>query len=147
MLFVTILIAMTLVALTFVTHFAILKFLAQQVRDEGSKLRWPLLTVTFSLFVAHVIEVLLYAMAFYAIDMAGIGGLEGAVHSSHATLADHFYFSIASYTTLGIGDIVPHGTIRLVAGFEALNGLVLIAWSASFTYLMMERLWTDGRES
>ncbi|GAA4642948.1 potassium channel family protein [Pontixanthobacter gangjinensis] len=147
MLLVTFLIAMTLVALTFVMHFAILKFLAREIRNEGSRLKWPLLTVTFSLFVAHLLEVLLYALAFLAIDMAGIGGLQGAVHSSHATLADHFYFSIASYTTLGIGDIVPLGSIRLVAGFEALNGLVLIAWSASFTYLMMERLWRiDGDE-
>ena len=56
----------------------------------------------------------------------------------------HFYFSIASYTTLGIGDILPHGNIRIVAGLEALNGLVLVAWSASFTYLIMERLW--GRQ-
>ena len=27
------------------------------------------------------------------------------------------------------------------AGVEALNGLLLIGWSASFTYLAMERYW------
>jgi hypothetical protein len=31
--------------------------------------------------------------------------------------------------------------MRLVSGVEALNGLLLIGWSASFTYLAMERYW------
>jgi hypothetical protein len=60
---------------------------------------------------------------------------------------DHFHFSIASYTTLGIGDIIAEGPIRIIAGIEALNGLVLVAWSASFTYIAMERLWQSGEKS
>ncbi|MFZ1742667.1 MAG: ion channel [Pontixanthobacter sp.] len=146
MLFVTLLITALLVALTFIIHFAILKWLAREIREEAANLRWPLLTVLFGVFIAHVLEVLLYAVAFLLVDFFGFGGLEGAVHPTHATLADHFYFSIASYTTLGMGDIVPHGAIRLLAGFEALNGLVLITWSASFTYIVMEKLWEIGRE-
>jgi hypothetical protein len=59
---------------------------------------------------------------------------------------DFFYFSIATYTTLGIGDLHPAGAMRVVAGVEALNGLVLIGWSASFTYLTMERFWDIRRE-
>jgi len=34
--------------------------------------------------------------------------------------------------------------MRLIAGAESLNGLVLIGWSASFTYLTMED--RQGRE-
>jgi hypothetical protein len=34
--------------------------------------------------------------------------------------------------------------MRLIASVESLNGLVLIGWSASFTYLSMERFWQDG---
>jgi hypothetical protein len=41
----------------------------------------------------------------------------------------------------------PSGTVRLIAGLEALNGLVLIGWSASFTYLTMEKVWDTKRES
>ena len=32
---------------------------------------------------------------------------------------------------------------RIGRGIEALTGLVLMAWSASFSYLMMERLWKN----
>ena len=35
--------------------------------------------------------------------------------------------------------------MRLVAGVESLNGLVLIGWSASFTYLTMEEFWGRKR--
>ena len=33
--------------------------------------------------------------------------------------------------------------MRLLTGIEALNGLVLIGWSASFTYLAMEEFWGE----
>jgi hypothetical protein len=69
-----------------------------------------------------------------------VGHLEG-------DFLDFFYFSIATYTTLGIGDVHPSGAMRLVAGVEALNGLVLIGWSASFTYLTMERFWDTNRDT
>ena len=36
----------------------------------------------------------------------------------------------------------------MIAGVEALNGLLLIGWSASFTYLAMERYWPlHGKDS
>ena len=45
------------------------------------------------------------------------------------------------YTSLGFGDLYPTGWIRLIAGVECLNGLILIGWSSSFTYLAMRRFW------
>ena len=43
---------------------------------------------------------------------------------------DVFYFSLVSYTSLGLGDIVPTGHLRFVAGVEALNGFLLISCSS-----------------
>jgi len=54
---------------------------------------------------------------------------------------DHVYFAVATYTSLGYGDIVASGPLRLPAGVIALVGLVMIGWSASFTYLAMEKFW------
>lgn len=45
------------------------------------------------------------------------------------------------YTTVGFGDLIPIGPIRLMAGVEALTGLVMITWSASYTFLEMQRDW------
>jgi len=37
--------------------------------------------------------------------------------------------------------VFPIANVRLIAGVEALTGLMLIGWSASFTYLAMEKFW------
>jgi hypothetical protein len=55
--------------------------------------------------------------------------------------ATYLYFSAETYTSLGFGDIYPLGEIRMVVGVEALTGLLMIAWTASFTYLEMQRYW------
>jgi hypothetical protein len=47
-----------------------------------------------------------------------------------------------TYTSLGFGDVYPIESMRLISGVEALTGLLMIAWSASFTYLAMEQFWT-----
>jgi hypothetical protein len=57
------------------------------------------------------------------------------------------YFSAETFTSLGFGDVTPVGPIRLLAGLEALNGLLLIGWSASFTYIAMERFWERDTRS
>jgi hypothetical protein len=54
---------------------------------------------------------------------------------------DCLYFSAVTYTSLGFGEVYPVSHARLVAGVESLNGLVLISWSASFTFLAMQRYW------
>ena len=53
----------------------------------------------------------------------------------------YFYFSAETYTSLGFGDLYPVGLLRLIAGIECLNGLVLIGWSTAFIYLAMRRFW------
>lgn len=49
------------------------------------------------------------------------------------------YFSAETYTSPATVIVVPGGALRLLAGVEALNGLLLIGWSASYTYIAMER--------
>jgi hypothetical protein len=56
---------------------------------------------------------------------------------------DAVYFSGAVYTSLGFGDIVPTGPGRMLAVSESVVGLVLIAWTASFTYFLMQKYWEE----
>ncbi|MFL6662236.1 MAG: potassium channel family protein, partial [Rhizobacter sp.] len=63
------------------------------------------------------------------------------------SLSTCLYFSAETYTSLGFGDITPVGPIRLLAGVEALNGLLLIGWSASFAYIAMERYWSNESQT
>ena len=58
------------------------------------------------------------------------------------------YFSGIVYSTVGFGDLAPVGPVRLMAVLESVTGLVMIAWSASFTFIHMQRdwPWETGRE-
>jgi hypothetical protein len=60
------------------------------------------------------------------------------------TLPDFVYFSAVTYATVGFGDVVPIGAIRFLAGMESLTGFVMITWSASYTFLEMQRDWRPG---
>jgi hypothetical protein len=57
---------------------------------------------------------------------------------------DYVYYSAVVYSTLGMGEIVPVGPVRILTGMESVSGLLLIAWSASFTFIEMQRYW--GRD-
>lgn len=93
----------------------------------------------FGALAAHVIEICLFATSFYFMHHAhNWGELAGNFNGS---FMDAVYFSFTTYTTLGFGDIEPLGRLRYLVGIEALVGLMLITWSASFLYLEMQRYW------
>jgi hypothetical protein len=48
-----------------------------------------------------------------------------------------------TFTTVGAADAHVSGPIRFLFGTESLAGLLLITWSASFTFLEMERFWRE----
>lgn len=107
--------------------------------------QWPprvLLPVgVLIVIVTHVVEIWIFGLAYLVLfKMDGVGSVEGVFN---ADFLDCIYFSFVNYTSLGYGDLVPTGYIRYMAGSEALVGLVLIAWSASFTYLQMQRIVED----
>jgi voltage-gated potassium channel Kch len=128
-----------LVVLTTVIHYEVLRALSAALAAVAASSRAKLLVVIFATFSAHAVEILLYAAAVYLLShYAALGALGGHAGSSFTAMV---YFSAETYTSLGYGDVVPTGDLRLLAGVEALNGLLLIGWSASYTYIAMERYW------
>jgi hypothetical protein len=128
-----------LLVLTTVLHYEVLRLLSATLPVLAVPARAKLVAVIFGTFFAHASEIFLYAVAFYLlVRYFNVGSLGSAGSPS---LAVCLYFSAETYTSLGYGDIVPAGDLRLLAGMEALNGLLLIGWTASYTYIAMERFW------
>lgn len=126
------------IVLAVALHYEVLTHLA----EKHFKRAWPsrlLLPVgVIIVIITHVVEVWLFAFLYYfLIPLEYTGEVVGEFSN---TILDCAYFSFVNYTSLGYGDIVPIGHIRFTAGSEALTGLVLIAWTASFTYLQMQQL-------
>jgi len=126
-----------LVALTTVLHFEVLRGLTAGLPVLPVASRSKVLVAIFATLAAHAFEMTLYGLAFYLlVRHADVGGLTGRIAP---TLVTCLYFSAETYTSLGFGDLTPSGPIRLMAGAEALNGLLLIGWSASYAHIVMER--------
>lgn len=104
--------------------------------------RYRVVVGIFGALLAHIIEIWIFAIAYYAMEKsAHFGNIEGV---NTPDLWDSAYFSFINYTTLGYGDLVPVGHIRFLAGIEGLTGLVLITWTASFMFYEMQKYWYKG---
>jgi hypothetical protein len=134
-----ILIALSLVTATVLTHYEALRIAGALMRRLSIRPRRRVMVAIFVCLCAHIVEIGLYAAAYAGLHfMGGMGSLAGTFQPD---AVGFFYFSATSFTTLGVGDVFPHGPIRLIAAMESLNGFVLVTWSASFSYLIMRRWW------
>ncbi len=137
--------SLLLIALTTVIHYEIFRTLYVALPSLSIPSRTKLLVVIFGAFAAHFLEIAIYGCALYILaHFLGIGRLSGTMPFSFETC---LYFSAETYTSLGFGDLTPSGSLRMLAGVEALNGLLLIGWSASFAYIAMERFWRTDSEA
>ena len=138
-------ICLLLLLLSTVIHYEALRLLSVVLPHIRIAPRSKLIAVVLTTFAAHATEMLLYAVAYYLIvHQLNLGTLVSEPPGAPPSLSLCFYFSAETFTSLGYGDIRPSGPLRLLAGAEALNGLLLIGWSASFAYISMERFW-DAR--
>lgn len=141
--FMVIALSATLVGATTWLHHEILIQLARRLPYLTPHPHRRTLVTVFAATAAHMVQIVLYAAAFWFGEHSlRLGDVSGALEG---TVVDYLYFSAATFTTLGVGDITAVGALRLLAAAESLNGLILITWSASFTYLTMQQYWDEGR--
>ena len=102
--------------------------------------RFRIIVGVVGAFIAHSLEIWCFALGYYLLHDTRWGSLEGNYDGS---FMDSVYFSFTTYSTLGFGDIEPHGILRYMTGIESLTGLLLITWTASFLYIEMTRYWDN----
>ncbi len=120
-------------------HYEFLRNISRLIPRMKIKHRFRIVFGVFGGLVAHSVEIWLFAAAYYFTPrIHGLGYLEGDFDGS---FLDCVYFSYTTFSTLGFGDIEPHGHLRHLAGLESLTGLLLISWTASFLYFEMQRHW------
>lgn len=44
------------------------------------------------------------------------------------------YFSLITFTTVGYGDVVINGDWKILAGLEAINGIMMVGWSTALMF-------------
>ena len=131
--------SLALIVATTLIHFGVLQQTSRLLVRCGPPRPALSLIAVSGAVVAHLIEVGLYAAAYYALThLVPVGDVQGI---RAADAMDFFYYSTVMYTSLGLGDAFPIGHLRFISSIEALNGLLLIGWSTSFTFLAMRSYW------
>jgi hypothetical protein len=134
MIFVSIL----LVLLTTSIFYEILHIVLKVISRYDIRPRPLMFFLVMSIFAAHTIVIWIYGAAYWMmvnhLNFLPIIGID------KSNFFEYIYFSAATYSSLGIGDIFPHGVMQFIAGVEVLSGMMLIGWSVMFTYFAVEKL-------
>lgn len=137
---IVVLVTVLAVSAAVLVHYEGLSLLSQWLSKRREQHpRRKVLYGIFGVLTLHIAEIWVFGFAVWvALRFANTGSVSGSISTS---LLDAVYLSAVTYTTVGFGDLAPVGPIRFIGGTMALTGFVLITWSASFTFLEMERYW------
>lgn len=122
-----------LVAASVMIHAFMLTWLVQRTRhwprlaDIGYfKSSWQMIRIAWWILLTHLAEILVWA-GFYV------------AKGVFPDIATATYFSIVTYTTVGYGDLVATTEWRILAGAEALTGILMCGWSAAFFFSVVSQ--------
>lgn len=148
-------VSVVLVALSIFVFYEVLRAAWIIKERYTEKPRTMIYHLVIAIFLAHTLCVWIYGTAYWLmIDWWGVGDLhithskavlDGAPQSLERLLA-YVYFSVICYSSVGFGDLAPGGPIRMLSGIEALNGLLLIGWSVTYTYFAAEKFINVARK-
>jgi hypothetical protein len=128
------------VCLSVLQHYEGLLFTSRRLPSLGGLRRTKMLYCIGSVLILHVSEIWIFGLMLWLLLQWSACGSVGPA-GQH--VLDLVYLSAVTFTTMGASELAPTGPIRFLFGTEALTGFVLITWSASFTYLEMERYWRN----
>lgn len=139
---IVILISAVLILVTVVFHYEVLKAITILLATPRRGPRSRILYMVIGLMILHTLEILIFATGYRFLTQFELGSL---AQMPSENFYYYFYYSAVVYTTLGFGDILPLGPLKILTAMEALIGLGFITWSASFTFLEMQKLWNVNK--
>ena len=84
-------------------------------------------TLVLVMFLVSVADALLWAYAYVKV---------GAISDPETAM----YFSMVTFTTLGYGDVTLGTDWRLLASFEAANGIIMFGWTTAIVIAAVQHI-------
>ena len=135
-------VACILVIAAVTLHYEVMSFTSDRLIPWAQRRLYNRRVMVFTigcLMVGHIAQIWLFALVtMIGVQDASLGAVQGDF-TNH--WGDFLYLSAVNYTSLGDGGLRLVGPARVLAATETLVGMMMIAWSASFTYLKMETIW------
>jgi hypothetical protein len=114
-------------ATNYVIHFVVTQSNTKLKHHKYLKMFWISAIVLF-MFLVSIFEAVIWAISYIALDAI-------------QTMEQALYFSIVTFTTLGFGDITLSENWRLLASFEAANGIIVFGWSTAIVMATVQKLY------
>jgi hypothetical protein len=136
MVLLSIMIAALLFVMTTMIHAGGMTLAVRTVRKEeehwglkqGKKHVFIVCEAVLMMFLVSLLEVLAYTVAYLALN--ALPSFEVA-----------FYFSMVTFTTLGYGDVLLDENWRLLASFQAANGIIMFGWTTAVVIYVVQRVY------
>lgn len=133
----------TMIALTVIIHtlglVLWLKYSSSQVNHARLKnIRGTFLllgrTVTVLMFL-HLLEAVIWAVLYMNLsNQAGLKSFSEAV-----------YLSMITFTTLGYGDVTLNERWQILAGMQAMVGIVVFGFTTATLFAFIQRIWSHSQ--
>ena len=137
--FVVLTLALATVAATVLLHAAGTTWWLRRLQAHGRRKQTGNTVRTFMavlvktalvLITLHVLEIAIWALYLRFLPGSGL-----------SSFSESLYLSSATFTTLGYGDVTLAGPWRVMAGFEALTGIILLGWSTALSFAVIRGGW------
>ncbi|MFC3051592.1 ion channel [Kordiimonas pumila] len=139
--FIQIAIGSFLIVCTILVEVSFIELAIMATRRFGKNLmdskRFSHFVLVLTVTALWLLAALSLAMWVWALGFLYVGAFD--------TLEAALYFAMASFTTLGFGDLLLPLEWRLLSGFAAANGLVLFGLNTAFLIEIMMRMRTSRR--
>jgi len=128
-------IALIVVVGTAILHYETIRRMDRFARHAAQA--YPAFVVVIAGLIAlHLVEIGAYAGIFaLSVGPFALGSFHGLPPRSPMAF---FYYAAEAYASLGYGDVYPTGDLRLVTSIAPLNGILLLTWSGSFLFSLVE---------
>ncbi|MBR1149849.1 potassium channel family protein [Bradyrhizobium sp. JYMT SZCCT0428] len=107
-------------------------------RPLGAKPRWSIF-LQFSVLMLTLMLGNIFQVAFWALIYRALGAFED--------FETALYFSGVTFTSLGYGDLVLDGRMRLIAPLQAANGLMMFGITTAFFIAAFQHAAKNWRET
>jgi len=107
------------------------------LKKTGRLMHWDKKSRVQRPFLVGALVVVLFLVSFLdAVMWAHVYLRVGAIEQLETAL----YFSMVTFTTLGYGDVTLSTDWRLLASFEAANGIIMFGWTTALVAAFIQRL-------
>lgn len=138
-----VIVTIAVISLIIGMHYEVLRNCLHFLPSFTRRRRRRVVILILVILTTHAVEIWMFGIAYLVLLRWNVfGAISGP--TAIVSILDYVYYSAMVYTTVGFGDFITEGAIRFMTGMEALTGLVMITWSASFTFLEMQRDWQIG---